>query len=159
MQFVPLPLIKPLQPSSFHIFMSPFPTDILYSSRPALCIWKRIFNRSSGDTTVLETAPATPPAQNAAKTGCEKTSRICSNFGPYLGFRVSVSDCERSQGWPPQSGRILTADISELISKLSSRQARRQYLNACLGPRELKQCPPLRRPNHYVGSGTRTHTR
>ena len=70
MQFVPLPLIKPLKPSSFHIFMSAFPTLILYSVWPALCTWNKIFSRSSGDTTVRETAPATPPAINEATTGC-----------------------------------------------------------------------------------------
>ena len=92
-QFVPFPLIKPRQPSSRHIFIRPFPTDSLYSSRPALCIWKRIFSLSRGDTTVLDTAPATPPAQNAAKTGCASTSRSCRTFGPYLGLRFSFSDC------------------------------------------------------------------
>lgn len=52
-----------------HIFFRALPTDTLYSSRPADCIWKRIFSRSSGDTIVRNTAPATPPAQNSATTG------------------------------------------------------------------------------------------
>jgi hypothetical protein len=78
MQFVPLPAMKPLQPSSLHIFASAFGTDILYSSRPTLCIWNRIFRRSSGDTTVRETAPATPPATKDARTGCAKVCRMRS---------------------------------------------------------------------------------
>ena len=91
MQFVPFPLMKPRQPSSFHIFMRPFPTDSLYSLRPALWTWKRILSRSRGDTTVLETAPATPPAQKAATTGCETISRSWRTLGPYcFGLRMSV---------------------------------------------------------------------
>lgn len=35
----------------------------------------RILSRSKGDTTVRDTAPATPPAQNAATTGWEIDSR------------------------------------------------------------------------------------
>lgn len=35
-------------------------------------------SRSKGDTTVRDTAPATPPAQNAATTGCENVSRTWS---------------------------------------------------------------------------------
>ena len=35
----------------------------------------RILSRSRGDTTVRDTAPATPPAQKAAMTGCETCSR------------------------------------------------------------------------------------
>lgn len=81
MQFVPFPRMKPLQPSSLHIFAKPFPTDILYSSLPTLCIWKRIFSRSSGDTTVLDTAPATPPARKAAKIGRARVCRNCSIIG------------------------------------------------------------------------------
>lgn len=69
MQLVPLPAMRPLQPSSVHIFRSAFHTDILYSLRPALCTWNNILRRSSGDTTVLETAPATPPAMKEATTG------------------------------------------------------------------------------------------
>lgn len=75
MQLVPLPAMKPRQPSSRHILAKALPIDILYSLRPWLWTWNRIFNRSSGDTTVLETAPATPPAMNEAATGCEKNSR------------------------------------------------------------------------------------
>lgn len=75
MQLVPLPAMKPLQPSSFHIFAKALPTPSLYSLWPALCTCRRIFNRSRGDTTVRETAPATPPAQKAATTGCEIKSR------------------------------------------------------------------------------------
>lgn len=37
----------------------------------------RILSRSKGDTTVRDTAPATPPAQNAATTGWEIDSRNC----------------------------------------------------------------------------------
>lgn len=73
MQLVPFPAMRPRQPSSLHIFCSAFGTDILYSFRPALCTWKRILRRSSGDTTVRETAPATPPAMNDARTGCAST--------------------------------------------------------------------------------------
>ena len=68
-QFVPFPRMKPRQPSSRPIFTKAFQIDNLYSVRPTLWIWRRIFNRSSGDTIVLETAPATPPAMNAATTG------------------------------------------------------------------------------------------
>src|SRR3954470_21223418 len=78
MQFVPFPAMKPRQPSSRHIFARALGTDILYSVLPALWTWNNIFNRSSGDTTVLETAPATPPAQNEAKTGCPRISRMKS---------------------------------------------------------------------------------
>ena len=104
MQFVPFPLMKPRHPSSFHIFARPFPTESLYSSRPTLCIWKRIFNLSRGDTTVRDTAPATPPAQKAANTGCAIISRSCNTFGPYFGLRVSLPDCATrwsalSDGW------------------------------------------------------------
>jgi hypothetical protein len=70
--------MKPLQPSSLHIFASAFGTDILYSSLPTLCIWNKIFRRSSGDTTVLETAPATPPATKDATTGCANVCRMRS---------------------------------------------------------------------------------
>ena len=80
MQLVPLPRMKPLQPSSFHIFASAGPTDSLYASRPTLCTCRRIFNRSSGDTTVLDTAPATPPPQNAATTGCDILSLNATNL-------------------------------------------------------------------------------
>lgn len=79
MQFVPLPRMNPLQPSSFHIFPRADPTDSLYASRPTLCTCSRIFSRSRGDTTVLETAPATPPPQNAATTGCDIHSRKSAN--------------------------------------------------------------------------------
>ncbi len=74
MQLVPFPAMRPRQPSSLHIFARAFGTDILYSFRPALCTWKRILRRSSGDTTVRETAPAVPPAMNDARTGCARTS-------------------------------------------------------------------------------------
>jgi len=53
-------------------------TDILYASRPALCTWNKIFNRSSGDTTVLDTAPANPPAMKEATTGCDTAIRTLS---------------------------------------------------------------------------------
>jgi hypothetical protein len=76
MQLVPLPRMNPRQPSSRHILASALPTLSLYASRPALCTWKRILRRSSGETTVRETAPATPPAQKAATTGWE--TKACS---------------------------------------------------------------------------------
>lgn len=85
-QFVPLPLMNPLNPSSFHIFIKALGTDNLYSFLPALCIWKRIFNRSRGDTTVLETAPAIPPAMKAATTGCATVCRICKIRGMGCGI-------------------------------------------------------------------------
>jgi hypothetical protein len=70
-QFVPFPAMNPFIPSSLHILAKAFPIDIWYASRPALWTWNKIFNRSRGDTTVRETAPAIPPAQNEAITGCE----------------------------------------------------------------------------------------
>lgn len=73
-QFVPFPLMKPLHPSSLHIFARAFPTESLYSLRPRPWTWYRIFNLSRGDTTVLDTAPATPPAQKAAVNGVETNS-------------------------------------------------------------------------------------
>jgi hypothetical protein len=76
-QFVPLPRMKPLQPSSLHILPNAWPTDNLYASRPALCICIRILSLSSGDTTVRETAPATPPPQKAATIGWDIVSRNC----------------------------------------------------------------------------------
>ncbi len=66
MQLVPLPRMKPRQPSSRHIFARALPTDSLYSWRPALWTWSRILSLSRGDTTVRETAPAVPPAMKAA---------------------------------------------------------------------------------------------
>ena len=66
--------MSPLQPSSLHIFASAFGTDILYSSRPTLWTWKRILRRSRGETTVRDTAPATPPATKEATTGCRSPS-------------------------------------------------------------------------------------
>lgn len=71
MQFVPLPAIRPLNPSSLHIFARALGMLILYSVRPLDCTCNRILSRSSGDTTVRETAPATPPARNDATTACE----------------------------------------------------------------------------------------
>ena len=75
MQLVPFPLMNPLQPSSVHIFFNALHIESLYSSLPALCTWYNIFNLSSGDTTVLDTAPATPPARKAAVKGWETCSR------------------------------------------------------------------------------------
>lgn len=69
MQFVPLPAMKPLQPSSLHIFMSALWTGILYSFRPTLWTWNKILSLSRGDTTVRDTAPATPPAMKDATMG------------------------------------------------------------------------------------------
>lgn len=85
MQLVPLPAMKPRQPSSRHILANALPIDILYSVRPWLWTWKRIFKRSSGETTVLETAPATPPAMNEAVIGCETSSRKRSMRGECVG--------------------------------------------------------------------------
>jgi len=76
MQFVPFPLMNPLHPSSVHIFFNPLHIDNLYSSLPALCTWYRILSLSSGETTVLDTAPATPPAINAAVKGEDTCSLI-----------------------------------------------------------------------------------
>jgi hypothetical protein len=76
MQFVPLPAMNPRQPSSRHILASAFGTLILYSVRPALWTWNRIFRRSRGDTTVRDTAPATPPAMNDATTGWPSAFRV-----------------------------------------------------------------------------------
>ena len=91
MQLVPLPAMNPRQPSSLHIFASAFPTDSLYSLWPALWTWNRILRRSRGETTVRETAPATPPAQKAAITGWEKKSRNCASRWPgaYLALMTS----------------------------------------------------------------------
>jgi hypothetical protein len=91
MQFVPLPRMKPLQPSSRHIFARALPTGSLYSLWPALCTWYRIFNRSRGETTVLDTAPATPPPQKAATTGCEKKSRKGAALSSALGAALIAS--------------------------------------------------------------------
>lgn len=82
MQFVPLPAMNPLQPSSLHIFARAFGTDILYSSRPTLWTWNKILRRSRGETTVRETAPATPPAMKEATTGC---ARVSLNFWNAVG--------------------------------------------------------------------------
>lgn len=68
-----------------HIFASALGTDILYSSRPTLWTWNRILRRSRGETTVRETAPATPPATKEASTGCAKTSL---NFWSLVGSGV-----------------------------------------------------------------------
>lgn len=75
MQLVPFPARNPLNPSSRHIFARAFRTDILYSVLPADCTWNKILSRSNGDTTVLETAPAIPPAINEAKIGCDTVWR------------------------------------------------------------------------------------
>lgn len=61
--------MRPLQPSSFHILARAGPTPV-YETLPGPCTWKMIFNRSSGLTTVLLTAPATPPAMKDAVSGC-----------------------------------------------------------------------------------------
>lgn len=81
-QFVPLPAIMPLQPSSLHIFPNALEMLILYSSRPTFCTWSKILRRSSGLTTVRETAPATPPAMKDATTACESHARsACRGTG------------------------------------------------------------------------------
>ena len=78
MQLVPLPAMKPRQPSSRHILPRALETDIWYSVRPALCTWNRILRRSSGETIVRDTAPATPPAMKEAMTGWAKAARTRS---------------------------------------------------------------------------------
>jgi hypothetical protein len=92
MQLVPLPAMNPLQPSSRHILASAFGTDIWYSFRPALWTWKRIFNLSSGETTVLDTAPATPPAMNDARTGCA-TNSLKRSTREAAGYKSSGQLC------------------------------------------------------------------
>ena len=77
-QLAPFPRMNPFHPSSLHIFVRPCPIGSLYSVLPVLCTWNRILRRSSGDTTVLETAPATPPARKAARTGCAIICRNCN---------------------------------------------------------------------------------
>ena len=91
-QFVPFPRSMPLQPSSFHIFTSPLSTDPLYSFRPAPWTWKRILRRSRGETTVRETAPATPPARKAATTGWASDWRARIRKGS--GFASASSSSE-----------------------------------------------------------------
>ena len=76
MQFAPLPAIIPRQPSSRHILLRALPMLILYSSRPTFCTCSKILRRSSGETTVRETAPAVPPAMKEATTTCESQERI-----------------------------------------------------------------------------------
>jgi hypothetical protein len=115
MQLVPFPAMKPLQPSSLHILARAFGTDILYSSLPTLCIWNRILRRSSGDTTVRETAPATPPATKDARTGWAKVWRMRSRAvrsgarGCRHGISLHVSSChvldEYIHSLPVLSGR------------------------------------------------------
>ena len=46
-----------------------------YSDLPPAWIWSRIFNLSRGETTVRDTAPATPPERKEATTGCDNQSR------------------------------------------------------------------------------------
>jgi hypothetical protein len=75
-QLVPFPRIKPLHPSSCHIFLNALPTESLYALWWTSWTWNNIFSRSRGETTVLDTAPATPPAQNAAMTGSDKKPLI-----------------------------------------------------------------------------------
>ena len=113
MQFAPLPRMKPRQPSSFHIFLSPCPIGSLYSVLPALCIWKRIFSRSKGDTTVLETAPATPPARNAASTGCAMVCRSCMRRDSGAGIG-SPSTSAMVEG-PCRSTLILSSSLVALF--------------------------------------------
>ena len=115
MQFEPFPRMKPLQPSSRHIFARPWGTDSLYSVLPALCTWRRIFSLSKGETRVLETAPATPPARKDATKGCETAYRIwimrvssSGNCGMVVGF-VIVDDAS------PPSEIVEEARLSTLI--------------------------------------------
>jgi len=98
-QFIPLPLMKPCHPSSLHILPRALPTDIWYSFRPALWTWYKIFNLSRGETTVLETAPATPPAQKAAVKGVETNARK---------FNATLEG-DTVTGFLPRSARISTS--------------------------------------------------
>lgn len=75
MQFTPLPAIMPLKPSSLQILPRAFGMLILYSVRPLDCTCSKILRRSSGDTTVRDTAPATPPATKEATTACDTHDR------------------------------------------------------------------------------------
>jgi hypothetical protein len=55
----------------------------------------RILSRSKGETTVRETAPATPPAQKAAITGWEIDSRNCADrSGAVASVELAMSDCD-----------------------------------------------------------------
>lgn len=94
MQLVPLPRMKPLHPSSLHILPSAWPTDSLYASLPALWTCIKILSRSRGDTTVRETAPATPPAQKAATIGWEANSRNC-----FSRASLAALDGSTTSGW------------------------------------------------------------
>lgn len=103
-QFVPFPRMKPRQPSSRPIFTKAFQIDNLYSVRPTLWTWRRIFNRSSGDTIVLETAPATPPAINAATTGSARFFLVRTNIEGVCSlisscFKQPVSLSAHIGGW------------------------------------------------------------
>lgn len=61
--------MKPRHPSSFHILSNAGPTP-WYDMLEGPWTWKIILRRSSGLTTVLLTAPDTPPAMNDAVSGC-----------------------------------------------------------------------------------------
>lgn len=87
-QFVPFPAIMPLNPSSRQIFAKALCTLILYSVCPVLCTCSRIFSLSSGDTTVLDTAPATPPAMKDATIACDIQDRKPANCTGVFGVGV-----------------------------------------------------------------------
>ena len=115
-QFVPLPRMNPFHPSSRHIFTRAFHIDSLYSSLPTLWIWSKIFNRSSGDTIVLETAPATPPAMNAATTGSAillLTLLKEDEFGGWASYRKYAWDCDTAGAKEMKNQETVTSDIDE----------------------------------------------
>ena len=142
MQLVPFPRMNPLQPSSFHIFIRPFPTDILYSFLPALWIWNNIFNRSSGETTVRDTAPAIPPARNAATTGCDTVWRNRKRIG--IGDDL-LSSLARSTGDGAFESRLMASEErkqvqSHRVWRRSRRNPRRQRLSSRLVLQRIFLC-------------------
>ena len=163
MQLVPFPAMKPLQPSSLHIFASAFGTLILYSFRPTLCTWKRIFNRSRGETTVRETAPATPPAMKEATTGCwKKARRFSLPLSTTAGFGGNVSEADHSRATLRARVRTYSARPLRARRRAHFRTVPRSVtLSNTLRPTQshLHTCRNIRRvdcsewPNHRVSAG------
>jgi hypothetical protein len=119
MQFVPFPAIMPLKPSSRQIFASALEMLILYSVRPEDCTCNRIFNRSKGETTVRDTAPATPPPMNEATTPCDThILRLCivvAVLGCDVGAEsCDVEDCSGGEPAAPVECELLSASRKEL---------------------------------------------
>lgn len=139
MQFVPLPRMNPLHPSSFHIFPNACPTDNLYASLPALCICMRIFSLSRGDTTVRDTAPATPPAQKAATTGWDMVSRNLTkdSWSRLEALTTPGSDCRaelaKVSSW---FLRPRTADMANTSATDARLAAPQIYNSSCLVPQD-----------------------